>query len=54
LCSCSCQDFELEQWKSVEKNAEKLEILRMNDAKSWFVQLYLQRLEGQKHKKWRK
>jgi len=43
--------LELEQWKSVEKNAEKREILRMNDAKSRFVQLYLQRLEGLKHKK---
>jgi len=30
----------------VEKNAAKREILRMNDAKCWFVQLYLQRLEG--------
>ena len=26
-------NFELEQWKSVEKNAEKSEILRMNDSK---------------------
>ena len=40
----------------MEKNGEKREILRMNDAKSWVVQLYLylQRLEGLKHKKWRK
>jgi len=25
----------------------------MNVAKSWFMQLYLQRLEGLKHKKWK-
>jgi len=34
----------VEQWKSVEKNFEKREIVRTNDAKSWFVQLYLQRV----------
>jgi len=56
LCSSSCKFWtgtveicRKECWK--EKNAEKRE---MNDAKSWFVQLYLQRLEGLKHKKWRK
>jgi len=46
--------LELEQWKSVERNGEKCEILRMNYGKIWFVQLYLQRLEGLKRNKWRK
>ena len=47
-------NFELEQWKSVEKNAEKREILRMNYAKKLVCAVVLQRLEGLKHKKWRK
>jgi len=38
-CAVVVVNFELKQWKSVEKNAEKREILRMNNAKSWFVQL---------------
>ena len=32
-CAVVVVNFEQEQWKSVEKNGEKCEILRMNDEK---------------------